>query len=443
MEPWDSDVFKILFPGNEAARASFAKESNETRYISSHACAEQVSSREPTPAPNSSINDSITDQSYIQLRFSDELKDGSLGWRIGRSTQTCDVIVEGEGISKGHCTIVCEEDGCYLMDTSTFGTAISYDFTGFKPHERGGKWLIAPPPGNPLEWGMLEVLIGNVLFSVQLPNHNASNQEYKTMWDNFTRSRKITPPSITALGLDSAVTTQPPGTPQQRSEADEPQTFHENDGNIACVFCHRHFDSLTRTRRHYLTHLQGHGNRGTSPLLTLEKIEETITDKHPHYSRKLITDLNTLKEIYQKPGPGISTAKPFSCTFCSHSASRAFDIKRHYIAHAFVRGKSAIEPAVPYGFIYTLIERIPSLKNELEKKKTHAGILSRRYLLIDVSRLSKYQTYESHGNKEALKSRYSYLRWRIPATVSNTWSSAEPLSVRLLDKVKCSDGVKY
>jgi hypothetical protein len=217
----DPDLFALLYPANKLASVAVQQECNATRYVAPSA-AEDVGSREPTPAP---ATPSLLDDGYLALRFSDTDK-GS--WTLGRH-QSCDIILKGQGVSSLHCEIVCQQDNSFdLWDRSTWGTAISYD--GEPPEiKKNQYWLIARYPG-PLLWTTMEVRIGPLCFNILLPNHHRSDKEYIGNISRFREARIAGLPVLSTLDIHSSVTTRQPGTPAELCDPVAMISWSEHSG---------------------------------------------------------------------------------------------------------------------------------------------------------------------------------------------------------------------
>lgn len=115
-------------------------DSNASRYVALDVLEAETDSAGSTPPPLCS------DLNHIELRFSDA---NAGKWTFGRD-ESCNVVLQGAGISRRHCHISIEEDGFYITDTSRYGTAVSYD--GKFGTETSSKWLLAPLPGRLISW---------------------------------------------------------------------------------------------------------------------------------------------------------------------------------------------------------------------------------------------------------------------------------------------------
>lgn len=203
--PWDDDdVLLRLFPLNETARKC-CKRHNVERYVPSPS-QKNVSSQENTPAPSSL---STFDGDFLELRFSDAF---SGKWSIGR-LESCYVVLQGPGVSSKHCDIIATEDGFYVVDQSTFGTAVAFDCNNLT-FQRHGSWKIANCKGTK-DWSTLAVRIGENVFSVQLRDPGFEGQTLSNNVKGFVEHAKSGLPNLSGFDLGSASTTLQPPTPYE------------------------------------------------------------------------------------------------------------------------------------------------------------------------------------------------------------------------------------
>lgn len=203
--PWDDDdVLLRLFPLNEPARKC-CKRHNIERYVPSPS-QKSVSSRENTPAPSSL---STFDGDFLELRFSDAF---SGKWSIGR-LESCYVVLQGPGVSSTHCNIIATEDGFYVVDQSTFGTAVAFDCNNLT-FQRHGSWKIANCKGTK-GWSTLAVRIGENVFSVQLRDSGFEGQNLSNNVKESVKHAKSGLPDLPGFDLGSASTTLQPPTPYE------------------------------------------------------------------------------------------------------------------------------------------------------------------------------------------------------------------------------------
>lgn len=204
----DSDLFALLYPVNNPASVAIQQDCNATRYVAPPA-EEDVDSQESTPAPASRP---FLDSGYLALRFSDTDKGY---WTLGRNN-SCDVILQGRGISKRHCEIICDSDLSFqLRDMSTYGTAVSYDGKDLE-FNKNCVWLIANYRG-PLLWLTMLFRIGNMDFHILLPNHHRLDEEYLDKIHGFQEARLPGLSALSSLDVQSLTTTIEPGTPVEPS----------------------------------------------------------------------------------------------------------------------------------------------------------------------------------------------------------------------------------
>ncbi|RYN55409.1 hypothetical protein AA0117_g13292 [Alternaria alternata] len=201
----DPDVFVVLFPLNGKARKCIRMPANKTRYVAFDRVEIEIGSRDPTPAPGVPCWDEVN---HLVLRFSDTETNE---WTIGRHP-SCEIVFQGDGISRRHCRIFAKDDGLHIEDLSSHGTAVAYD--GQTPVlEKSRCWQLAPKPGEPLPWKTLMLRVGDVCMSVELPNHSSRNPEYLKNFKIFAQAGEDALPTMTGLDLDSHSSTMALGTP--------------------------------------------------------------------------------------------------------------------------------------------------------------------------------------------------------------------------------------
>jgi hypothetical protein len=203
----DSDLFALLYPDNIFATVAIQQSCNATRYVAPPA-EEDVDSQESTPAP---ALRPFLNNGYLALRFSDTDKGY---WTLG-SNNSCDVILQGQGISNHHCEIICDTDLSFkLRDMSTYGTGFLYN-GGDLEFNKNCDWLIARYR-EPLLWTML-FRIGNMDFHILVPNHHRLDEEYLGKIRGFQEARLSGLSALSSLGVQSLTTTIEPGTPVESS----------------------------------------------------------------------------------------------------------------------------------------------------------------------------------------------------------------------------------
>jgi hypothetical protein len=181
------------------------KRHNVERYIPSPR-QKDVGSRENTPARSSL---STFDEDFLELRFSDAF---SGKWFIGRP-EGCYVVLQGPGVSSKHCHIFATEDGFYVVDQSTSGTAVASNCNDLT-FPRHGSWKITNRKGTK-EWLMLAVRVGEKVFSVQLCDLGFDSQTLSNKAKEFVEHAKSDLPDLSGFDLGIASTTLQPPTPYE------------------------------------------------------------------------------------------------------------------------------------------------------------------------------------------------------------------------------------
>jgi hypothetical protein len=146
----DPNLICTLTAISEDAKQAF-QESHNSRFYVPQASREiaAAASRESTPATNVGDEDDVGDGSEdrthrLQLTFNRKPRNIDQGFVFGGSKKTCDVVLGSPniGISSSHFRITFDEkDRLVLIDSSTLGTAVSYDGQGGdedrkNPHDR-------------------------------------------------------------------------------------------------------------------------------------------------------------------------------------------------------------------------------------------------------------------------------------------------------------------
>lgn len=216
----DPDVFALLHPLDDCTRSDFQVLNSDT-YVPT-CFPDNIGSREATPAPIER-----QDLDYLALRFS-AAKNGA--FTVGR-LPSCNVVLQRAGVSRVHCKIVLEEDGVYIENKATFGTAISRDCHDKEPIAQGGRCLVTPFPGSPLEWKLLAIHCSNFSFSLFLLHTNSGSVAYQANVQTEMQFRKSTLPSLSMLEL-SGTTTLNPGTPGCVSPTVIPRDFAGDSSSV-------------------------------------------------------------------------------------------------------------------------------------------------------------------------------------------------------------------
>ncbi|KAL9638261.1 MAG: hypothetical protein Q9164_001664 [Protoblastenia rupestris] len=223
---WDKKVFAILTPYDERglARKAFRLQQNATWYSGGapKGIVEEptIDSREPTPAPESSSK-CIDSAVFLLLTLNDKPKNPLRGWQVGTDLLSSDVLLGyrgSSGISGRHFRITIAEDlSVWLLDESTYGTAVGYD--GMAKHETQSKneWILSYMPNRRNEWKEVVVYVpgaNGLAFKIEFPNHEAGGQGYLAHLQAFWKESNTALPPVNIMGLDSNPTTAVPSQPR-------------------------------------------------------------------------------------------------------------------------------------------------------------------------------------------------------------------------------------
>ncbi|KAL8789780.1 MAG: hypothetical protein Q9195_006672 [Heterodermia aff. obscurata] len=206
----DPTLIATLIPGNHLTKRVFEK--NEERCVSS---VEEfnddpaTSSRETTPAY---LIPQIVNQSCVLLKFDQPPKDPSKGYAFGTNEQDCDVVLASTGVqgaSRIHFHISFDmingEKRLVLRDSSTNGTAVSFDSHGKDEKRNHFTWILNRPmyqKGGVGEW-KIKVHLQNLEFEVQLASHQTCEANYNQWLDQFLILSRTADPPLGGLSIGS------------------------------------------------------------------------------------------------------------------------------------------------------------------------------------------------------------------------------------------------
>ena len=227
------DLICTLIPDDSEKRTErvFCHEHNEDRCLKPSLETEDpsISSREPTPAPQPPHrDDSICKYDFayrLQLTFKKKPKDPTKGFAFGTNRQICDVLLRQRGVSfiSGlHFCItfdIIDEKICLILrDSSTHGTAVSYDGQAEKETRHHFTWILDLKKDkgeghNENRGRELNVLVQGLRFKIVLASHKTCWAEYCNNLESFLDEYRAALPPLGALGIDSYTTTaRPSGT---------------------------------------------------------------------------------------------------------------------------------------------------------------------------------------------------------------------------------------
>ncbi|KAI9784910.1 MAG: hypothetical protein M1835_003473 [Candelina submexicana] len=210
---------------DKRAEKVFCLEENEKRYLPPTREITEgptISSREATPAQeqpdDEDCNYNFTHR--LQLTFGEEPKDASKGYSFGTNPHRSDVLLGNRGahgISALHFCITfddtIENDKTHLIlrDSSTNGTAVSYDGQAEKEVRHHFTWILDLEK----EEGKWEIIIiaQKLRFKVELASHKTCEAEFNRKVKDFLDASRTTFPPLDVLGVDSHTTTTQPSQP--------------------------------------------------------------------------------------------------------------------------------------------------------------------------------------------------------------------------------------
>ena len=234
----DPNLIAILIPADEYAYAenAFGHRDNQGRCLPPTTKTENdapaISSREATPA-RELLNDEGHDdhkKHRIRLTFDEKPKDPMKGYAFGTDKQKCDVLLGPRGfrdISGVHFHItfdVIRGERCLVLrDSSTNGTAVSYDGQAEKEVRRHFPWILNLKK-RVGKWEV-KVHVRRLEFKVELASHEACKAEYEEKETEFLKLSQTADPPLGGLSIDSHTTEVAPS--QSRTPGQRPVYIHE------------------------------------------------------------------------------------------------------------------------------------------------------------------------------------------------------------------------
>lgn len=304
----DPDLITTLIPVDDLTKHVFSYESNKNRYLPPAEGFNDdpvISSREITPAydiPQKDDGEDNYENMYrLLLNFDKEPpKDLSKGYAFGTDEQKCDVVLAPRGvrgISGVHFHILFDvinkERRLVLRDSSTNGTAVSYDGQAEKEVRHRFTWILdlekhTKKGGKAEEW-RIKVHVRGLSFKVIFASHRTCEAEYEkkvTEFLNHSRSQTADP-LLDGLSITSRTTEVAPS--QSHTPGQRPVYVHEDflgkgsfgqvdrviDVSIGAIYAHKTFHepswakSNERQREEWLDHIRR---------------EIRIMREHPHVS---------------------------------------------------------------------------------------------------------------------------------------------------------------
>ena len=231
---YEANVFAVLVPSDfdGLARDAFRLGHNaELYHRSSKGIVTEpgLSSRESTPAPSAlkpENDDSDHDKDRLVLTFHKRPRDLLRGWQFGTSPQTSDILLGHRGttgISGRHFSLNVDENRrVVLRDNSTYGTSVSYGGQAEDQVRRNFTWILSLEPESAIRLGEITIhILGSSMlaFRIEFPNHRLGKSDYLSNLHTFIETDKAALPPVTALGLDSSMTTAAPSHPRTPCQA--------------------------------------------------------------------------------------------------------------------------------------------------------------------------------------------------------------------------------
>ena len=217
----DPSVFAVLTAcdkSNRAATAFSLPENNDFyRKATTDITKEPtISSRDPTPVPERSVEADSELGDRIVLRFDDDLKDFTNGWQFGTDPKTCDILLGHRGtagISARHFSITITKTNCVeLCNDSKFGTVVSYNGQIMIPALKGEKRILCMNLEKYKDWASVIIFVpyeGKLMFTISFPRREESEFTYLENLRTFVRKRQKAFPMISQLGLSTTSTVAP------------------------------------------------------------------------------------------------------------------------------------------------------------------------------------------------------------------------------------------
>ena len=234
----DPKLIASLIPVDDLTKHVFSYKQNKERYVPPTGGFNDdpvVSSRESTPAyvisqTNNNGGDGYERTSRLLLNFDEPPKDPSKGFAFGTDKQKSDVVLAPRGVrgTSGihfHISfdVINNERRLVLRDSSTNGTAVSYDGQAKGEVRHHFTWILDLPKGKGERGGIkewaIEVHVRELTFEVKLANHQTCQAEYTTNMDRFLLLSRTFDPPLGGLRIDSYTTEVAPSqsrTPGQR-----------------------------------------------------------------------------------------------------------------------------------------------------------------------------------------------------------------------------------
>ena len=209
------EVFAVLTPWRERYWANTIQafgHPHNTKWLDREA----IRSREPTPALSStseSEQDSVVNRLVVKfehLIYSNEIQ-------FGTDEKVCHILLKFpavKAVSARQFVIVVRPDyTVYLEDRfSKYGTSVTQDGK-LEEQTVHGEYILAGQPGLPKRWNEVVIATGNLVYTIEFPNHDAGSSEYLKELDTFRERENIQLPFFDALDLHSKPATLAPSQP--------------------------------------------------------------------------------------------------------------------------------------------------------------------------------------------------------------------------------------
>ncbi len=214
-------------PVNDLTKHEITRDENEGRYLLPTDAFDDepvIGSREATPSyvplPKGDEGDNFEKTYRLPLKFNVPPKDPTKGYAFGTSQQRCDVVLASRGVrgtSRVHFHITFDvingEKCLVLKDSSTAGTAVSYNGQARKEVRRDFTWILnlkesGKEGGEKKEEWEIEVHVQGLEFKVVLATHESCAVDYNNEVTKFLEVGRNADPPIGDMGIYSP--TEPP-----------------------------------------------------------------------------------------------------------------------------------------------------------------------------------------------------------------------------------------
>jgi hypothetical protein len=209
LKPEEPNLILSIRAADPLAAEALCSPHNEDRFVNSSGEEFDIPSREPTPFSTPFSSQELED-SYPRLRltFDRRPKNIAKGFVFGSDSKRCDVLLGNKrnGISGEHFYITFDTQGrLMLIDTSSGGTAVSYNGQAADQRRKNFRWILFP------NWEIkVRVKRKAFIFELELASHETCKPIYDDNIRAYLQESQSALPEVSMLDFRCQESTAAP-----------------------------------------------------------------------------------------------------------------------------------------------------------------------------------------------------------------------------------------